>query len=43
MLLGTVRASLLRNIYAVKEVKAKLLGQEIMKAVKGTIRASQNF
>ena len=43
MLLGIVGASFLRNIFTLKEVKAKLLGREIMKAGKGTIRAGENF
>ena len=42
-ILGTVGASLLRNIFTVKEVKSKVLGREIMKAGKRTIREGQSF
>ena len=42
-ILGTVGTSLLRNIFTVKEVKSKVLGREIMKAGKRTIREGQSF
>ena len=43
VLLGTLAASLLRNLLTVKGVKAKIPGQGIIRLGEGTTRAGQNF
>ena len=43
MLLGTLGASVLGNLLACKEVKAKTLGVGLTKAGEGIIRVGQNF
>ena len=43
MLLGTLGASLFGNLLASKGVKAKILGQGVIRAGKRTIKAGQDF